>query len=323
MKIVLTDTDYPDVVLEQSLCKEADITLSVAQCRTPQEVIEAAQGASALLVQYAPITREVFEALPELGIVSRYGVGVDTIDLEAAKERGVWVANVPDYGVEEVAAHAFGMALALVRHLPFYDRDIRQGSWHFESPGTLHRLSTLTFGVLGMGRIGRTVATRAQAWFGQVVGYDAYLNANAEVWPQGVRQVEVEALFKESDVLSLHAPLTHETQGIVNSERLSVMKPGSYLINTARGGLVDIRALRAALGDGQLAGAGLDVLPQEPPDADDPLVHHPRVLLSPHAAFYSREAAQELRRKTVQNVITWVQEGTPLYPVVTGSKTAA
>jgi D-3-phosphoglycerate dehydrogenase len=316
VKVLITDSDYPDLSLEKTILHDSGFELSVAQCHTPGEVIEAAQGAGALLVQYAPVTREVVEQLPELGIISRYGVGVDTINLEAAQSRGIWVSNVPDYGVEEVASHAAAMVLSLMRHLPFYDRNIREGEWHYLSPGSLHRLSTLSLGVVGMGRIGSLLAARMQPWFGRVLGYDPFLQqAN---WNGAVERVTLEQLFRQAHVISLHLPLTAETSGMVNARLLGLMREGSYLVNTARGGLINLSDLLTALDNGRLRGAALDVLPQEPPAAADPIRHHPRVILSPHAAFYSVEAEQELRRKAVYNIVSWAGDGRPLYYVVEG-----
>lgn len=318
MKVLITDAEYPDLAIERQLLEAAGFEVTSAQCRTPAEVIAKGQGAAALLVQYAPITREVFAALPELKIVSRYGVGVDTVDLEAARAFGVWVANVPDYGSEEVAAHAFAMALALVRHLPFYDRAVREGRWHYLAGGPLKRPSTMTFGVVGLGRIGHTVAGRARAWFGRVLGHDPYL-PQAD-WPKGVERADLDELFRKSQVVSLHLPLTRETRHLANRTRLAAMPTGSYLVNTARGALVDLEALLWALEEGPLAGAALDVLPQEPPPKGHPILRHPRVLLSPHAAFFSEEAEADLRRKAAMNIVAWAQKGRPRYVVVEGNR---
>lgn len=316
VRVLITDADYPDVDIERSILEAAGCEVVVAQCRTAEDVIRAGAGATALLVQYAPITRSVFEALPDVRLVSRYGVGVDSIDLEAAREAGVWVANVPDYGTREVATHALAMILSLIRHLPFYDRDVRAGRWHYLSTGPLHRPTTLTLGIIGLGNIGRLVASLARPLFGHVVGYDPYLAPH--LWPEGVERVTLEEVFRRSHVLSLHLPLTQETYHFVNRERLALLPRSSYLVNTSRGAIVDVDALLAALDAGHLAGAAFDVLPEEPPPANHPILRHPRVLLTPHAAFYSVEAEQELRRKAAENIVHWLQTGRPLYTVVAG-----
>lgn len=315
-KVVITDAEYPDIHIEREILESAGFTVELAQCRNEEDLVKAAHGACALIVQYASVTRKVLAANPSIRVVSRYGVGVDTIDLDAAREFGVWVANVPDYGVGEVATHALAMALALIRHLPFYDRDVRRGVWHYLSTGSLRRPTSLTVGVLGLGNIGRAFARMARAVFGRVLGYDPYLSP--EQWPEGVERVGLEDLFAQSHVISLHVPLTHETHHLVSARLLSLMPSGSYLVNTARGSVVNLDDLLAALDEGRLAGAALDVLPQEPPPPDHPVLRHPRVLLTPHAAFYSLEAEQEVRRKAAQNIVDWARHGRPTYVVVEG-----
>ena len=318
MKVLIADYNYPDVELERHILEDAGLELVEAQCRSEEDVIEAAQGVSALLTQYARITARVMDELPELRLVVRYGVGYDIVDVRAARERGVWVANVPDYGTEEVAVHALSMALSLLRHLPLYDSDVRAGRWHSTSTGPLHRLKNSTLGVVGLGRIGGTFARRASPWFGRTLGCDPYLKDDA--WPEGVEPASLEEVFSGSLLVSLHPPLTEETHGFIDRGLLERMPEGSYLVNTARGGLVVMEDLLWALEDGPLAGAGLDVLPQEPPPPDHPLLNNPNVILTPHAAFYSLEAEQEVRRKAAQNVVAWAREGRPLYPVVEGGQ---
>ena len=316
MKVLITDFNYPDVELERGILECAGLELLEAHCRTEEDVIEAGQEVSALLTQYAPITARVLAELPELRMVGRYGVGYDIVDVEAARERGVWVANVPDYGTEEVAVHALSMVLALLRHLPLYARDVKEGRWHPASTGPLFRLKNLTLGVVGLGRIGGTLARRAEPWFGRTLGCDPYLEEDA--WPEGVQRTNLEEVFSESLVVSLHPPPTQETQGFIDRDLLGRMPEGGYLVNTARGGLVVMDDLLSALEEGSLAGAALDVLPQEPPPADHPLLKKPNVILTPHAAFYSLEAQEEVRRKAALNVVSWAEEGRPLYPVVEG-----
>jgi D-3-phosphoglycerate dehydrogenase len=316
LRVLITDFNYPDVELERRILEDAGLELVTAQCRTEEDVIEAGRGVSAMLTQYAKITPRVMAELPELRMVGRYGVGYDIVDVEAARERGVWVANVPDYGTEEVAVHALSLALSLLRHLPLYDRDVRAGRWHSASTGPLYRLRNSTLGVVGLGRIGGTFARRASPWFGRTLGCDPYLEDDA--WPEGVDRASLEEVFSESLLVSLHPPLTDETMGFIDRNLLERMPDGSYLVNTARGGLVVMDDLLWALEEGPLAGAGLDVLPQEPPPLDHPLLSNPNVILTPHAAFYSVAAEEEVRRKAAQNVVAWAREGRPLYPVVKG-----
>jgi phosphoglycerate dehydrogenase-like enzyme len=316
MQVLITDHDFPDLALEQRLFADAGWRVKSAQCRSEDAVIAAAEGCAALLVQYAPISDRVLAALPGLRIVSRYGAGYDTVDAAACARRGVWLANSPDYGVGEVATHALAMALALLRHLPSYDRDVRAGRWHYLSAGRIRRAAGLTAGIVGLGRIGKRFAHLARNVFGRLIACDPYLIDGD--FPAYVGRVSLPQLFAESDVISLHVPLTADTRGMVCGELLAALRPGAVLVNTARGAVVDIDALLAALDGGQLAAAGLDVLPREPLAAGHPLARHPRVLLSPHAAFYSDEAEVELRRKAALNIVHWAQQGRPAYVVVEG-----
>jgi phosphoglycerate dehydrogenase-like enzyme len=318
MKILITDSDFPDLELERGLFADARIEVVTAQCRTEQAVIDAAGGCSALLVQYAPVTERVLAALPQVGLVSRFGAGYDTVDPAACARHGVWLANSPDYGVGEVATHALGMALSLLRHLPFYDRDVKAGRWHYLSPGTIRRTGNQTVGILGLGRIGKRFAHLARNCFGRVIACDPYIIDGD--FPAYVERVTLQQLFETADVISLHLPLTGETRGLVGAALLSSIRPGAMLVNTARGAVIDIDALLAALDAGRVSAAALDVLPTEPLATDHPLARHPRVLLSPHAAFYSIEAEAELRRKAALNVVQWAKSGRPAYCVVQGTK---
>ena len=279
-------------------------------------MIAAAKGCSGLLTQYAPMNARVFEALPEVRIVSRMGAGFDTVNVEDARRHGVWVSNSPDYGIGEVATHALGMAISLVRHLPWLDRDVHGGHWHYASTGGLVRASELTLGILGLGRIGKRMSYISRNVFGPILACDPYLIDGD--FPAYVKRVSKEELFRRSDIVSLHVPLNEETRGIVDARLLSLMKKGSYLVNTSRGAVVVVEDVLAALDSGRLDGAALDVLPKEPPEADHPVLRHPRLMLTPHAAFYSVEGERELRTKAAQNLVDWAKTGRPKYVVVEG-----
>jgi D-3-phosphoglycerate dehydrogenase len=316
MKVLVTDSDYPSLDIEADVLAAAGHQLLTASCKTPDDVIEAAAGVDALLVQYAPITAAVFEALPRLGLVSRYGVGVDVVDLETAARHGVWVCNVPDYGTAEVALHAVAMLLALLRNLAGHDREVRAGHWNYQLGGELRRPDSLTLGVVGLGRIGRMTAERAAPWFGAAVGYDPYLPDSE--WPERLERLDLPDLFASSSAITLHLPLTEATRGLVGTDLLERMPMGSYLVNTARGGLVDLDALLRALQSNRLAGVALDVFPQEPPPKEHPLLTHPRALITPHVGWYSIDSEVELRRKAAQNIVDWARTGRPTYAVVEG-----
>lgn len=320
MRFLITDYDFHDVDLELQLFRDAGMDVAAAQCRTEDDVIAAAKGCQGLLVGHAPVNAKVFAALPEVRVVSRMGAGYDTVNVADAKRFGVWVANSPDYGVGEVATHALGMALALVRHLPFYDRDVRAGTWHYTSAGTLRRPASLTLGILGLGRIGKRMAELSRAVFGRVLACDPYLAEAA--FAGHAERVTHEDLFRRSDIVSLHVPLNDETRGIADARMFALMKPRSFLVNTARGAVANVDDVLAALDAGRLEAAALDVLPTEPPQPHHRVLAHPRVLLTPHAAFYSEESEKELRRKAAQNLVDWARTGRPTYVVSEGRNVA-
>jgi len=319
-KVLFADNDFPDFELERNLFADAGLELASAQCKSEDDVIAAARDCVAILLQYAPITERVVSSLPRLGIVSRIGAGIDTVDTEACVRHGVWVANSPDYGVGEVATHALALTLGLARNVVAYHRDIQNGRWHFLSSGSLRRVGDMTLGIVGLGRIGKRMAYVSRNVFSRVLACDPYLIDGD--FPAYVARRDLAGLFADSDVVSLHVPLNAETRAMIGSKVLASAKPGAYLVNTARGAVVEVDAALAALESGRLAGLALDVLPTEPVPANSRLLGHPRVILTPHAAFYSVEAEQELRRKAAQNVITWFATGRPTYVVTPGTRKA-
>ena len=317
--VLFADHDYPDIELERALFREDGIDLVTAQCKTEEQVIANGNGCRAILLQYAPITDRVLTELPSVGIVSRIGAGYDTIDTAACARRGVWLANSPDYGVGEVATHALALALASIRNVVAYHRDIGAGTWHFLSSGPLRRPGDLTLGLVGLGRIGKRMAHVSRNVFKHIIAYDPYL-IDGDFPPYVERMSTLDLLASRSDIASLHTPLTDETRGLVGAEFFGAAKRGLTLVNTSRGAVVDVTALLAALDAGIVAGAALDVLPTEPVARDSPLLSHPRVILTPHAAFFSVEAERELRRKAAQNIVSWFRRGRPDYPVVAGTR---
>jgi phosphoglycerate dehydrogenase-like enzyme len=318
-KILYADNNYPDVNLERALFDPAGIEIVMAQCKTEEQVIAAAGGCRGILLQYAPITARVLDALPELGIVSRMGAGFDTVDTEACERAGVWVANSPDYGVGEVATHALALALASIRNIVAYHRDIGADQWHFMSSGTLRRPSELTLGIVGLGRIGKRMAHISRNVFKRVVAFDPHI-IDGDFPAYVERAATLDDLARQIDVVSLHTPLSAQTRGMVDARMFGAMKRGTYLVNTSRGAVVNLPDLVDALDSGILAGAALDVLPEEPVPRDSKLLSHPRAILTPHAAFYSVEAEKELRRKAAQNIITWLATGKPEYVVTRGTR---
>ncbi len=278
--------------------------------RTPQPgplpeatLLPLLEGFDAVIASSDAYTAQVFASNPQLQIVSRWGVGIDSIDLKAAADAGVLITNCPGSMTDPVADYTFALLLSLARKIPEGDALVRNGGWG-ELTGVL--VCGKTLGLIGLGQIGQGVARRATGFAMRVLAYDPPLEANKSALPPELANVEfvtLEELFAQSDFVSLHAPNVPETRGLINAERLAQMKPSAYLINTARGALVEETALRNALENGQIAGAALDVYSKEPLPPDHPLRNAPRCVLTPHNAFNARETALATSMQTVQNVL--------------------
>jgi lactate dehydrogenase-like 2-hydroxyacid dehydrogenase len=263
-------------------------------------------------------------AAPRCRIVVRMGVGYDTIDLEACGRRGVAVCNVPDYGTTDVADHAIGLMLTLARGTAFYNETLRAEGpkgWRYDAPPTVRRLRGDTCGIIGLGAIGTAAALRARAFGMTVRFYDPYILPGRDIALGFHRDMELATLLSASDVVTIHAPLTDETRKMINAQTIAQMKRGAFLINAARGPIVDTAAVLAGLKSGQLGGVGLDVLPKEPLDLADPFIAawhanedwiRGRVLLSPHAAFYSAASFVDQRQKSVMTALRYLRDGTLL-----------
>jgi D-3-phosphoglycerate dehydrogenase / 2-oxoglutarate reductase len=308
MKVLLTDQAFPDTDLESEILAESGHDLIVAS--SPEDVRKLAPEADAILNALAPIGADLIAMMTKARIIARYGIGVDNIDVEAAASSGIVVTNVPDYCVEEVASHAVAMALMLLRNLQRADESARAGQWGVGSVRPLHRISTLTVGLLGFGRIGRLVATSMASFGSSILVYDPY----AAQIPGPFQRVGQDELFTRSNILFLHAPLTPETRGIVDEAMLSKLPSEAIVINAARGPLVVLDDLVAALRSGHLKGAALDTFPVEPLDPNL-IADVPNLLLSPHTAFYSEEAIKESQLKATRQIVK-VLAGEPAdYPV--------
>jgi D-3-phosphoglycerate dehydrogenase / 2-oxoglutarate reductase len=308
-KVVVTDQVFPSVETERRMLAEVDADLVVAD-GTRQGVASMAADADALLNTYLPIDEDLLAQLTRCRIVARYGIGVDNIDLRAAARRGITVTNVPDYSVEEVAAHALAMILALLRRLPTADALVRDGTWSIDPLRPIRRISGLTFGLVGYGRISRRLGASIAALGGRLVAHDPYLRPGDGLPPL----VSLDELLEMSDVVSIHAPATAETRGLFDAARLARMRRGTILVNTSRGPLVVLSALMGALRSGHLGGAGLDVFEHEPPDPGD-LANVPGLLLSPHMAYYSEESLAESQRKAATQVVKVLTGQPPDYAV--------
>lgn len=312
-KVFMTDSVFPDQELERRALAAIGGELTVASEKSTEAFIREGAGSDAVLVLFAEVERAFIESLPDCKILVRTGIGYNNIDVAAASERGIMVANVPDYCFDEVADHAMALMFSCIRKTVLLNQRVKSGEWDLNVSRPIPRLRNLTFGVFGFGNIAQSVCARAKAFHMDVVAYDPFLPDS--VFEQaGVRRAAGwEALLREVDILSLHAPLTDETRGVINRDSLRLMKRTACLINTARGPLVKEDDLYEALTSGEIALAGLDVLEKEPPGPNAGLLALDNVVLTPHAAFYSDESEIELREKAVQQVIQTLNGGTPKY----------
>ncbi len=309
--VLITDIDLPGT--------DADDALSAAGLEVHRSIKEASAElraeVAALMVQWEPITASVMDSMPKLRFISRLGIGCDMIDLVAASDRGITVANTPTYCVEEVASHTMAMILSMSRGLVHYDRSVRGGNWTpVTTPPRAGRPSSMTVSVVGFGRIGSLVAAGCASLGFRVLVADPYVSPE-RVTASGYEPVNREEAMARADVLTLHAPLIPETRHMVNDESLASMKPGSMLVNTCRGGLVDEEALARALSTGHLAGAALDVFEVEPLPHSSVLRELDNVVLTPHASWYSPESLIDLPRHAAANIVDFFA-GRPVMSIV-------
>ena len=317
MKVVISDCDHESMSVEERLFAESGLHYTHLACRTEADVIDQCRGAGVVLNQYAPFSEHVLQALsPELKLIVRYGVGVDNIDLDAATRCGVQVCNVPDYGMNEVSDHALGLMLALVRKLDVVAEKTRAGDWDYRSSIPVRRISTMTVGVVGVGRIGGLFAAKVKALGCRVVAVDPR-QAELKAKRPDIDFVPFDRLLTESDVISIHCPLSQETRNLFDMAALGRMKPTALLINTARGGIINEADLAEALDTHMIGGAAIDTVANEPLDQDSRLRHHPNCMVTPHMAWYSEEAAEELNRKVAEEAIRFIVGEAVHYPVNT------
>lgn len=300
--VLLTDNDLGDRALETELLQNhiPGVTVVSADCRTEADVLVEVDrhDPHAIVTQWAPITSRVLQQAGRCRIISRVGIGLDMVDVEAAQDLGIEVRNVAHYCTEEVATHATALALALWRRLRAMDLDVRSGRWEAAAYAPeIGRLSEATVGLVGSGRIGSLVGRAFEVWGCRVIAHDPATGTDS--FPR----VPLDRLMAESDVISLHLPLTTSTHHIIDQPLLAAARKRPVLVNTSRGGLVNTDEVAAALESGQLGGAGLDVFEDEPFDPDHALTRQPNTILTPHAAWCSRAALPELRRESAMNVV--------------------
>lgn len=301
-RIVITDYEFEDLEIEKNVLSQIDAEFITDKYDTKESLIAAIKDADAIINQYTSLDEEVIKHLNRCKVISRYGVGVDTVDLKAATSKGIQVCNVPDYGVEEVSNHTLTLLLSWSRKIVPLNNYIKQGIWDFKLGRPIQRHSTQTLGVYGFGRIPRSLVKKARVFGFDILVHDPFVD-DQEIEERGGNSVSLEELFEKSDFISLHVPLTDKTKHIVNYDLLKLMKESAIIINTARGPIIKEEDLIQALEENRLAGAALDVLEVEPIPNDHPFLNFENVILTPHSAWYSEESMIELRTKTAQNVV--------------------
>jgi len=312
--IAITDSVFPSLDPAKKALERLDPEYRMAKSSAAEDILAVARDADAILVTYAKLSGELLRQLTRCKAIGRFGLGVDNIDLPAAKERGIAVNYVPDYCLREVSDHAMALLLALARKVTLANKLVQSGRWEVPPIVPLRRLEGQVLGLVGFGNIPRTLAPKAKAFGLKVLTYDPYVVTEA-LAATGVESVSFDELLARSDFISVHAPLQPATRGLMNAKTFAKMKKGAFLINTARGPLVDEPALIAALDSGHLGGAALDVVTTEPLAKDSPLVGRDNVILTPHTAFYSVEALEELQTKCASDVARVLSGEKAIYPI--------
>jgi D-3-phosphoglycerate dehydrogenase len=313
-RVVIAYAKPGEAPVEEEILRAAGIEVVLTGELESESARTAAREAEALMVGLNRISADLMDELTLLKIVTRVGTGVDAIDIPAATTRGIWVTNVPDYSIDEVSTHAISLVLAQARMLFPHRVAGRDGRWRYRAETPIRRFAGQTLGVLGMGRIGSASARKGRGLGLEVIAHDPYL-PDERFEELGVRRVDFDTLMRESDFLTLHVPLTDETRRIVDARALSLMKPTAYLVNTARGEVIDVDALVEAVRAGTIAGAGIDVLPEEPPAADHPILHDDRIIVTPHIGWASVEAGHDSKVRGSEDVVRVLRGERPKYPI--------
>jgi D-3-phosphoglycerate dehydrogenase / 2-oxoglutarate reductase len=314
--IAVTDSPFPSLDPAKAALARIDPELRVANSASAEDILAVGRDADAILITYAKLPGDLLRQLRRCKAIGRFGLGVDNIDIAAATELGITVTYVPDYCMQEVSDHAMALLLALARKVPQSNALVQAGRWDMPAVVPIHRLAGRVLGLVGFGNIPRALAPKAKAFGLRVVAHDPNVSQHA-LAAVGVESMSFDRLLEISDFVSIHAPLLPVTRGLFNAEVFGKMKQGSYLINTARGPLVDEDALLAALDSGRLAGAALDVVAVEPLPKESRLIGRDNVVLTPHTGFYSVEALNELQTKCAADVARVLSGETPVYPVKT------
>ena len=315
MKVVINYQEYGDVDIEKKVLQQLKgVEILETRTREPKELIPQVRDADGLLTQYCPCDSKVIAAMEKAKVIVRYGIAVDTIDLEAAKSKNIKVCNVPYYCLDEVSNHALALILALHRKIFLGDHLLRKNQYSLQKIQPIPRMCSLNVGLVGFGHIPRTLVSKLKPLFRKILAYDPFVK-KAEIKCFGAEPVSLEDLFRQSDFISIHAPSNEKTRHLVNKKLLSLMKPTAYLINTSRGALIDEQALIEALAEKRIAGAGLDVFESEPLPMDSPLRNFENVILTMHYAWYSEGAIRELKESAAKEALRVLKGQEPLYEV--------
>jgi len=312
--IAVTDSVFPSLDPAKAALARVDPELRMAKSSSAEDILTVARDADAILVTYAKLPGDLLRQLTRCKAIGRFGLGVDNIDLPAAKEKGITVTYVPDYCLQEVSDHAMALLLSLARKIPFSNQLVQAGRWEMPAVVPIYRLEGRVLGLIGLGNIPRRLAPKAKAFGIEVIAYDPYVPHDV-LKGLGVAGVELDRLLQRSDFISVHAPLTPQTRGLLNADAFRKMKQGVLIVNTARGPLIDEEALAHALDTGRVGGAALDVLATEPPAKNSPLLGRDNVILTPHTGFYSVDALDELQTKCAGDVARVLSGEPPIYPV--------
>ncbi len=320
MKIVVSDCDHAHFEPETKVFAEAGLEWKLLQCKTEDDLIREGKGVNIFITQYAPFTRRVIETLsPDIKQVIRYGVGYNTVDTVAAEEFGVQVCNVPDYSTHEVSDHTLALMMALTRKVLHTNNLVKSGTWDYTKSIPIYRLAEQTVSVIGFGRNGRMFAQKVSAIGCKVLAYDPWYKP--QPGDEGLAtMVPLETAIREADILVMACPLTDGTRDIISDAAFNMMKPSAYLVNTARGGVVNEAALDRALTAGKIAGAGVDVGEVEPIPMSSPLYRHDNCIITPHLAWYSEASSLELKRKVAEEAVRLSRGEKVHYPVNTPKK---
>jgi D-3-phosphoglycerate dehydrogenase len=315
--VAVTDSVFPSLDPAKAALARVDPELRMAKSASAEDILAVAREADAILVTYAKLPGDLLRQLERCKVIGRFGLGVDNIDLPAAKEMGITVTYVPDYCLQEVSDHAMALLLALARKIPLSNTLVQAGRWEMPAVVPIYRLEGRVLGLIGFGNIPRKLVPKARAFGLHVIAHDPFVAPDV-VTSLGAESVGFDELLQQSDFISVHAPLTPQTRGLLNAEAFGKMKKGVAIVNTARGPLIDEQALLQALDSGRVGAAALDVLPVEPPPKDFPLLGRDNVILSPHTGFYSVDALNELQTKCASDVARVLSGEKPVYPVKMG-----